>query len=135
MELLVRVVDKRSDDKVNDIMLTKRGDVIVVKPDGHDWTERERTYPEWRILRLPDMTEAEAYSFISPQKPTDAKLRFVLAPRAKRIDLDAIGVAVDEKDRDDSRYSLSKQQVMNAGVMKEPPKTEVEIKQMVIGPK
>jgi len=52
-ELLVRKVDKRHlTDPVNDRQLLKRGDVVAIKPGGHPWSKRERTNPEWEIIRV-----------------------------------------------------------------------------------
>lgn len=48
MEFLIRVVDKGPGKDQS-----KRGDVIAACPDGHPWSNAERTNPEWRIVRAP----------------------------------------------------------------------------------
>ncbi len=41
MELLIRRNSKTSPDPVKDKMLYKKGDIVVVKPDGHEWGRME----------------------------------------------------------------------------------------------
>lgn len=50
MEILIRVVDKEPSGSPR---FFKAGDVITIQPDGHPWSERERTSAEWRIVRAP----------------------------------------------------------------------------------
>lgn len=67
-ELLLRVVDKiNRDDPRLDSKCTKRGDVIVAVDDGWSWSPAERTNPDWRIIRLPNVTLSEAQSFLAPE--------------------------------------------------------------------
>jgi len=53
MEILVRVIDKEQPDPVLNPLVSKRGDLIVSMPDGHGWSELERTEDYWRIIRCP----------------------------------------------------------------------------------
>lgn len=41
MELLIRRNSKTSPDPIKDKMLYKKGDIVVVKPDGHEWGNLE----------------------------------------------------------------------------------------------
>jgi hypothetical protein len=59
MELLIRTVDKGPD-----AMHSKRGHVIWVCPDGWEWSEAERTNPEWMIISVP-ITQIEADGLLS----------------------------------------------------------------------
>lgn len=64
MEILLRVVDKINlDDPIKNNQCTKRGDVIVVVPDGHNWGKEELSNPDWRIIKAPNLTEAATYDF------------------------------------------------------------------------
>lgn len=47
MEALVRIVDRSADEADS-----KRGDVIVVQPDGWAWSQEERTNPDWLIIKV-----------------------------------------------------------------------------------
>lgn len=69
-ELLVRVMDKINADPYKDCRCTKRGDVIVARPDGWTWGKEERAAPFWRIVRVLDLSldEAEALTAEEPQK-------------------------------------------------------------------
>ncbi len=70
-ELLVRLVDKPiSGDAALDCQRTARGDVIVVMPDGHDWTPRERQAPHWVIVKVPDMSMEEGRA-LAAGEPSD----------------------------------------------------------------
>jgi hypothetical protein len=60
-ELLIRVVSKVNvDDADLNSMLLKRGDVVTIQPDGHNWGTQELSNPDWRIVRILGMTRAEA---------------------------------------------------------------------------
>lgn len=88
-ELLVRVVDKIGDDIFKDAALTKRGDVIVVCPDGWPWGSEELSNPEWRIISVPDMTEIEANA-MTTREIGDRSVQNVLQERAFKFDLDSL---------------------------------------------
>lgn len=52
-ELLVRTKNKGT---------KMRGNVVVVMPDGHDWTPRERSNPDWRIIKVLGLSVEDAES-------------------------------------------------------------------------
>jgi hypothetical protein len=89
-EFLIRVHDKvNAEDPVKNRRCSKRADVIVACPDGHPWSEFERTLPYWRIVKVPGMPmdEAEAFTASEPgARRSDPELR----SRAFRFDLDAL---------------------------------------------
>jgi hypothetical protein len=69
-ELLVRVVSKLNpDDVYKDVKLTKRGDVIMVVPDGWGWSIEEKTNPDWRIVKWPSETVVNASTLLTPELP------------------------------------------------------------------
>ncbi len=70
-ELLLRVVDKVGATIYQDCKLTKRGDVIVVQPNGWAWSVQEKTNPAWRILGLPNVSESAASVLLSAEKDVD----------------------------------------------------------------
>ena len=52
-ELLVRVHDKINEDFYLNCQCTKRGDVIVARPDGWPWGKEELANPDWRNRKPP----------------------------------------------------------------------------------
>lgn len=99
MQLLVRIVDKISDDKAKNIQLTKRGDVIVIKKDGEEWGIEELINPDWRIISVPDMTEVEAKALLTPEFPPSNNPDKPVMLRAFKLDLDALiakGYKIDD---------------------------------------
>lgn len=100
-ELLVRVVDKINEDPLLNSKCTKRGDVIVVCPDGWEWSVEERSNPNWRIIKMPDMNMDEASRLLAPELDTDPnqpsrvlqrrafKINFILFPLRIRLSTDS----------------------------------------------
>lgn len=87
-ELLLRVIDKiNSDDPHLDARMTKRGDVIVVCPDGHDWGKDELSAPYWRIISVAAMPMLEAQEFLA-QESGDQRLNRMLQKRIMKFDID-----------------------------------------------
>ena len=110
-ELLVRVRSKvNPTDPYLDVQLTKRGDVIVVAPDGHAWGRMELTLPEYRIFRWPSLSESAASVFVSPEISTSPQLLpGVSDPMLQRrgfsldVDLPSLPAALRKFLADDSR--------------------------------
>jgi hypothetical protein len=112
-EILVRVRSKSSDDPVLDCKLTKRGDVIVARPDGWAWGAQELANPDWRIIRLPAVPLDEAEAMLAPEPETDPQNPSrMLQRRAFRLDLDSLPQPVRDWLADDSRQ----QPALAAGV-------------------
>jgi hypothetical protein len=88
-ELLVRTVDKVTADKFMDNLLTKAGDVIVVRPDGWAWSEIERTAPFWTIIKVPGASAEWGRQFLVGEI-VDEKVILNPKPRAVSIDLSAL---------------------------------------------
>lgn len=104
-ELLIRVVDKISDDFYLNTQLTKRGDVIVAQPDGWAWGKLELSNPDWRII----VVAGEADDFVGlvapepetdPLNPSRTRQR-----RAFRLDLEsrALSAEIASHIADDAR--------------------------------
>lgn len=105
MELLIRVKDKINLDSVElDALLTKRGDVIAIRPDGHRWGTKELSNPEWRIIHIPSLTERQAQELLE-EEPVDQKNR---QKRVRKIDIDDLSLSKRSKDfiSDDTRATI-----------------------------
>lgn len=91
MEAIFFVVDRVAEDPYVDAMAYKRGDVIVVKPDGWPWSEAELTNPDWRIIKFPAVTVEQAASFLAPEVETDPRNpNRMRQRRGFRLDLDGM---------------------------------------------
>lgn len=89
-ELLVRVVDKVNDDPYLDAQCTKRGDVIVIVEDDHEWGRAEIANPDWVIVRVPGVAADLAAGFVAAEVNDDpANPSRMLQARAFRFDLQA----------------------------------------------
>ena len=82
-EVLIRVVDKINlDDVDRNSMLLKRGDVVTIQPDGHNWGTQELSNPDWRIVRILGMTRAEADALMEEDFTIDSNGSLVLSGTA-----------------------------------------------------
>lgn len=89
-ELLLRVTDKINPDFYLNTHCTKRGDVIVVAPDGWSWSALELTLPFWRILKVPALNVSEASAYLAPELDTDPNHPSrTLQRRAFKFDIDS----------------------------------------------
>jgi hypothetical protein len=116
-EVLVRVRDKVNEDFYRDTKCTKRGDVIVVAPDGWPWGNDELTLPFWRIVKLPNISVSEASTLLAPEVDTDpANPSKTLQRRAFKLDLSNVNLpqAVIDFLKDGTRSSPSI--TLNVGV-------------------
>lgn len=114
MEFLIRVRDKVGSNIYHDVKLTKRGHVIVAMPDGHDWGLQELTNPDWRIVRVPGISEAEAGAMLAPEPGLEVNR--MLQRRAFKIDLDHGAIAranrafIDDDSRQTKLIEITLQQ-------------------------
>lgn len=115
MELLVRIAEKKYPDGSTSEEFLEVGDVVAIGRNGHDWTEKERSNPDWAIIKVPAMTAAQAEIFLSRQAPPDLDNEYVLRKRASRIDLIKIGKK--------ATYTLKN--IIDALVTKSPPRRRV----------
>lgn len=91
-ELLVRTISKTSDNIYDDVKLTKRGDVIVVMEDGHEWSPTELKAPFWQIIKVPgvksDYFAALLVEELKEGVQPDPAVPNTLQRRAFKLDLD-----------------------------------------------
>lgn len=89
-EILLRVVDKTNEDKALDALCSKRGDVIVVKPDGWPWGTEELKSDVWRVVKLPGVDPETLVDLAMPQFAQVGKELVIVRYRAKRLAIDKL---------------------------------------------
>jgi len=104
-EILIRVKDKiNKDDFYLNLQCTKRGDVIAVCPNNHEWGSEELRSPDWRILRFPAIPEEKFHQFLSAEIDIDiTQPSKTLQRRQIKFDLDTLDKIHSDFIADDSR--------------------------------
>jgi len=103
-DLLIRIRDKESSgDAFTDELQFKRGDVIDVKESPGIWGEELRN-PDWRILRLTNVSAADVIELLREERAADQTL---MRKRKARLNIDsaALPLAVRTWLQDDTRQS------------------------------
>ena len=66
-ELLVNLIDSTHRNPAKNVRgCYKRGDVVVVMPDGWKWGKEERP-PKFGVIRVPDLTLEYAQKYVQPR--------------------------------------------------------------------
>ena len=74
MELLIRITDKQPVIAAIYEQSSQRGDVICAMPDGWQWSEAERTNPDWIIVKA-EITEIESLALLEGGRPNEPQWR------------------------------------------------------------
>ena len=73
-ELLVRTVaHARSGDALLDCKRSPVGAVIVICPDGWNWSQKELTALFWRIVKFPGLRGSDLAGFLAPDPDDGAR--------------------------------------------------------------
>jgi len=92
-EWLVRLVDRVGTTELKNAKLTKRGDVVVIKPAPCKWTKKEINNPDWIIIKT-DMTYEDATLYTHREYGEFEEVPLLKA-RNKALTLDVIEVELD----------------------------------------
>jgi hypothetical protein len=84
-EFLIRVHDKCSEDPQKDIRCMKRGDVVVVCPDGWGWSDLECSLAHWRIVKVPGLSMEQGETYMADELASSKSRR-----RLFTVDLSAL---------------------------------------------
>lgn len=98
-ELLIMLVGNTNADSVKDQRGSyKRGDAVVVFPDGHEWGAAEGP-PKFGVLKIPDLTVEQAKKYLQPETfvieefvfpdGTSGPMTFIRTRRLYQVDIDA----------------------------------------------
>jgi hypothetical protein len=90
-ELYLRVVDKVNATSAQlDAQCMKRGDVVVICPDGWNWGIEELKSPNHRIIKMPGVPVEKLDYLLAPELPADPlNPPKTLKRRMNKIDVDA----------------------------------------------
>lgn len=132
-EILVRVVDKvNPNDAVLNRQCRKAGDVVCVKPDGWGWSVMERTNPEWKILKIPNVDVSVFEDMLIPELDTsDPENTIVIRQCQKNLDLTIPWFASVINGKQEVTIRIPTEKLMNDVLALK--KTKVPIGQVVIG--
>ena len=84
-ELLIKAVDATADDPETDKGCYKRGDVVIIRPDGWEWGQAERP-PKFFVLRVPGLSVEDAEELT--QLDVDSSLESLPRRRSWHVMLD-----------------------------------------------
>lgn len=107
-EILLRVKDQINEDIYKTARSTQRGDVISVQVDGWQWGTQEKIDPQYRILKLPNLSVIEGENFLGEELETDIRNPSrTLQRRQFKIDLDNLPAEMQPFLSDDLRSNDS----------------------------
>lgn len=84
MELLVITIPRS--DAVDD---HQRGEIIIAMPDGHPWSDLEKSHPRAHIIRVPNMPDTHAADLLKPH-PVSRVIGQKTPTRAYKLNLDLL---------------------------------------------
>lgn len=120
-ELLIKAVDAIHVDPVKDQRGSyKRGDVVVVMPDGHVWGKEERL-PKFFILKVPGLSVAIANRVIEIEKidtglfdPDGNRIARTVRRRKFTFDLDTLSQVLKDQINKNGEITFS---IVKAGTL------------------
>lgn len=121
-EILLRVEDKSQDE-----MAPKAGDVVCVCPDGWPWSKKELSNPAWVIIKLPGLDVSAFSDLLSSD--TNGKGE-IIRRRARTLNLTTSGVktalsSLEATDRSITLETAGKRNVLLAARESKPPITPI----------
>ena len=92
----------------------KRGDIVVVMPDGHEWGTKE-TLPDFVVVKVPGLDHEKARQFIEPETEIDGDTGQPVVSRRRRwnIKVDDVPAGIRDALRDNGEVTVTWNQVRN----------------------
>jgi len=117
-ELLIKAINHTHSDPIKDRRgAYKRGMVVGVQADGHQWGAKE-ALPRFVIVKIPGVPNSKVKSLLSPQTEDDngtlgvANLA-VFRRRRWRLNWNNLPPSIKQKLRDDGEITTTKAQIRN----------------------
>lgn len=102
-EVLIKAISASHSDPVKDLRgCYKRGDIVVIMPDGHSWGAMEGL-PNFVVVKIPGVSHTAAQKYLAG---TEGQLR-----RNFHIRVDDVPNAIRQELRDTGETTVSWQQV------------------------
>ena len=115
-EILIKAIDaKHSDPAKNERGCYKRGDIVVVMPDGHQWGSEEGL-PRFVRVKIPGLDPETVKHIIEPHQDTtdpDPKNWVMLARRKWRVLVDDVPQGIIDQLRDNGEVTVTVNQIRN----------------------
>lgn len=114
-EFLIKAVSATHADAVKDARGSyKRGDVVVVMPDGHPWGSSERL-PKCVVVKIPSLSVAQAQQFVESESVIDVftAARVITRRRRWRVRVDDVPLAIRNALRNNGEVTVSYAEVRN----------------------
>lgn len=111
-EFLIKAVDAtHADPEKHARGCYKRGDIVCVMPDGHQWGRLEGL-PNFVVLKIPGVSHIKAAAYMeSHEDRTDPVNTVTLLRRKFRLRVDDVPAAIKRELRDTGSVTLSWSQV------------------------
>jgi len=109
-EFLVKAVDSTNRDPIKDQRgCYKRGDVVVVMPDGHKWG-KEEGLPKFAIIKIPGLSVKDAKEYTASEYPLGDLTKKPIRRRRYRVPLDDLSAAI-KSELDTGSTTVDKAQI------------------------
>jgi hypothetical protein len=111
-ELLVKAIDVTHKNSVKDKAgCYKRGDVVVVMPDAHEWGNEERL-PKFMMIKIPDLSVKDARKYIKSEiDDTDPENKIIITRRLFGVMIDDTPPAIKDSLNNDGEVTVNWSQI------------------------
>lgn len=111
-QLYVRINDKVNEDKYLDAKCYKRGDVVEIVQDSHQWGEGELKNANHIIIQVPGVDAEKLTAFLVPEMG-DPQIKQVLQRRGFCIDMNLLA-------QHDPKKPLTETDILSFKMKKDP---------------
>ena len=110
-EFLIKAVDETHSDPVEDQRgCYKRGDIVVVMPDGHEWG-KEEGLPKFVVVKIPDLAVSKARKYTDPV--INGVTGLMTRRRLRRVLVDDVPSSIKQQLRSTGEVTVTMTQIKN----------------------
>jgi len=112
-ELLIKAVDATIPDPTKDQRgCYKRGDIVVVMPDGHTWG-KEEGLPKFVIVKIPGLSVAAVKQYAESEYPLGDRSQKPVRRRRFKVPIDDLPANIKNEALNTGVVTVSKTKVAN----------------------